>query len=276
MLHSSQQEKTRRHLHKAQDLAVSRYALQWGNVCLEEALLLFTGREYSEIGPDLPGACAGSVGGVCVYLDSLQELSDNRQRVGRVHVIPGSIEWNERPFYSVEDWENSPSEQQFLISDEFIVKKLEDPARMCNTRVGVRETLRSIQIRYEILDERDRPVQLFVGPLRLTFDASSYRGLVHCPEEHRMQSSEARDVIPPELVDELNSKGVKWRMLRAPVLGRCAAMAHYKNVTGERALLREDECLACCVEYVLKTPVRELVIISRPEGMQNARLLGSS
>ena len=71
---------------------------------LDELPNLFTGRrnlrENRECMP-----CAGAISGVCFFLNTLLNLSSNPEECSLVHVIPGRVEWDEKNFQDVYDFE---------------------------------------------------------------------------------------------------------------------------------------------------------------------------
>lgn len=138
---------------------------------------------------------------------------------------------------------------------------------MCSAKVAVHETVRSIAVRYVVLDELDRASGATLGPLQLATWASTRRGLVFCPEAHRAKSAATMATIPSELLDQLRNSGVKLRVLKAPLLGRCVALSGYElqsmRESEEIMILREDQCLPCCIKTALRDDALEIIVLSK-------------
>jgi hypothetical protein len=231
---------------------------------LDDALLIFTARKIQEVAEEAHDECAVSASGVCVYSDSLREPSDDRRLISRIHVVPGQIECHERPYFCVEEWH---TEYTGLIWDDERWVQIQDRAKMCSVKVAVRETIRSIAVHYVVLDELDQASGATLGPLQLATWASTRRGLVFCPEAHRTESAAAMATIPSELLDQLRDAGVKLRLLKAPLLGRCVALSGYElqsmGESEERMILREDQCLPCCIKAALRDDALEIIVLSK-------------
>ena len=118
---------------------------------LGDALCLFTGRNISEVDVQIGEyPAAVSVGGICVYYDSLREVSDSRQLAGRIHVVPGKIEHNDRPYYYLEDQSLAFQWKRRTEIDEETWKELQDQSVVNHVQMRVRESLRSLEVWYEI------------------------------------------------------------------------------------------------------------------------------
>ena len=118
---------------------------------LGDALCLFTGRNISEVDVQIGEyPAAVSVGGICVYYDSLREISDSRQLAGRIHVVPGKIEHNDRPYYYLEDQSLAFQWKRRTEIDEETWKELQDQSVVNHVQMRVRESLRSLEVWYEI------------------------------------------------------------------------------------------------------------------------------
>jgi hypothetical protein len=237
------------------------------NQRMDAASLLFTARRIYEVAEEAGDVCAISANGVCIYSDSLREPSDDRQLINRIHVIPGQIECHGRSYFCVEEWRSDDLGQ---VWDDERWMEIQDQAKICTFRVAVRETVRSIAVRYVVVDELDQASGPTFGPLRLATWASTRRGLVSCPEEHRADARSAEhatSIAPPELLDQLSDAGVQLRQLKLPLLGRCVTLSAYELRTlgneEEVLILREDQCLACCIKAGVGYDAGEIIILSK-------------
>ena len=229
---------------------------------IADALCLFTGRKISDMDEqygEYPAAV--SVGGICVYYDSLREVSDSRQLTSRIHVVPGKIERDDRPYYYLEDralafqWRNRAA-----IDDE-TWEKLQDQAALDRVNLSVRESLRALEVWYEILDSAGHSVGMTLSPRQLVLKSSESRGLVSCSTSHPGAGHIGR--TPDQtLLDQLKAADVDFRMLRSPMLGRCVALMIESE--GTVLILRDKECMDCCVKAALKKNPRQIIVISKP------------
>lgn len=90
---------TMQEIHGVLQYGIAQYSVgQLHTVALE----LFAGEA-----PDKPfsqlGTPAFSKSGICAYLDILREVSDSKDHAGRIHIIPGRIEYCGRPYDCLQD-----------------------------------------------------------------------------------------------------------------------------------------------------------------------------
>ncbi len=81
--------------------------------------------------------------GICVYYDTLRELSIRKEKVGRIHVVPGKIEYNNKPFRQIED-------QQWLNNDEKPSDWKGNMIDSTNASLMVTERAYSLYLNYEL------------------------------------------------------------------------------------------------------------------------------
>lgn len=227
---------------------------------MEAAICLFTGRTFDELERRIDNPCAISVGGICVYQDTLREVSDDRQLAGCVHVLPGRIEYNGRPFYTVED--KRVSSYSRFKGDEKDWDLLANKAQMSEVQVSVHETTRSLAVIYRIHDEDGRDTGKTISPFELNTQVLQSRGTVQCG--HWRQHSEemgSSDELSEAFREQLETAKIKYRELKAPLLGRCAALMGYRG--SRRMILRERVCLQCCIKTGLDDNSSNIVIVSK-------------
>ena len=230
-----------------------------GQTKLEDALRLFTGRTFASLDEDIRRPCAVSAGGVCLYIGSLREVSDRRELVNRIYVVPGRIEYHQRPFFYIEErLKRSMHFSMRLKAD--IWQCLESKAVMSEVKPIIHETTKSLSMEYEIIDEKANGTNIIIGPLSLVVGASRSRGNVHC-EHHYQQDGKAENTLPESVSSQLDDADVSYRNLEAPLLGRCAALSSSGFEYGE-AILRDEECLPCCVTTALRKDLSRILILS--------------
>ena len=137
---------------------------------LQPALQLLSGRRIAELESEtLYNLCAHSASGICASLGVLYEISDDSQEVSMTHIAPGNIEYNEKPFYFIEEQSTSSQYETFdeegdmyqplgedeeghdpLGQDEKDnYKRMGDKNQMNNILIKVRATSLSLSLCYE-------------------------------------------------------------------------------------------------------------------------------
>lgn len=160
------------------------------------ATLLFSGHWEENIPERFRAVSAVSVQGICVYIDCLREPSDDAQLLSRLHVIPGQIESESKPYQYVQDWiwyEDRPEEAELLNS-------VQSSNFMDAVKTRVRERPESLAIRYEIFDNQEISRGLSFRPIEMTEAVLSSNCQIICPPGHRSQDATIRDTISDRLV----------------------------------------------------------------------------
>lgn len=112
---------------------------------LVDATKLFTGQETFGQSHILD-VTAVSTGGLCLYLDMLRELSLDRNLVGRVHVVPGRIERDGKPFDFVSDQEHHHNGRYTGLTD--------DVTDLSEISMLAQEHVRSLRVCYKLEDKK--------------------------------------------------------------------------------------------------------------------------
>jgi len=223
---------------------------------LQDALMLFTGHLYPA---EWPGASQGttamSEGGVCVYLDILREFTLNPELTGLVHVVPGRIEKDNKPFRMVQDSLASqhaprPTANALL-------------AKLSQISLRLTETPKSLRVTY-VLGTGDLGTGCATVPISpgcLVLSALKARGLVNCSRSaSRCGDLSKRNI----LVDCSQYPIIQARVDGKPVMlcdgrvggdnVRAAAIRTRKPSLPEhsRTILADEECLDCCFAEALE------------------------
>jgi hypothetical protein len=206
---------------------------------LLDASRLFAGRDTRL--QDVPyGTSALTSGGICFYLDVLRELSLDRECAGRVHVVPGRIERDEKPFHLVVDRDHL---NKYLTGPE------DGIANFTKVSLSVKEKVRSLSISFVISRESGRAVH--IAPASFVNDVCGARGLVNCDRRKCREIISIRSDAGP--LEEYTLGGVKVFVCKGDEWVRCAIM--FLGATsdpGYRCILQTDECIQCCFRAVVE------------------------
>lgn len=240
-----------------------------GVVRLQTILELFTGRDA----PTMPATTSAiSVNGVCAFLGILSEPSEDRAAVGRIHVLPGRIEYQKKNYDRIED--------RVLLRDEAddftrTMKIACSEIVFGNRALRVKESLTALHCLLELPDsEKDRG-PLLVGPGTLATLLASRRGLIPCQSVGDSRTKDVRKLIKgcdavkigsPDEIDEarrrsasLNIGGKSVDVLRCRdskmALAALASAAYLQPNCS--VYLADKECLDCCI--------RAVMAVNRPE-----------
>ncbi|KAI1357542.1 hypothetical protein F5Y08DRAFT_352230 [Xylaria arbuscula] len=138
---------------------------------ITEGLNIFTGRDAKSEEISLRASAAAKYG-LCFYFDALRELSVDKELSGRLHVVPGRIEHQGRPFNLVTDLEmggNLPNPLSQM--NEVVLSK---SSLLCRERTS------GLNVCFAVSDDNDTTT-FHVGPCRLTNRLTiSARWYVNC------------------------------------------------------------------------------------------------
>jgi hypothetical protein len=215
-----------------------------------DASRLFTGRD-SRL-QDLPFEISAlSTSGLCFYLDVLRELSLDRECAGRVHVIPGRIEREEKPFYLVVDRSHL---------NKYLSGPKDGIAEFTDVSLSVKETVRSLTISCRLSDKKDKAVQ--IGPAALVHEACSARGLVNCNGRKCGEIVSIKSDAGP--FEEYSVSGKQVFVCKGDQWFRCASLflgMTSESLGGAHCILRTDECIQCCFRAAVELDFHQPVFI---------------
>jgi hypothetical protein len=142
---------------------------------LKTALELFSGRQVSQSSLGISAMCCN---GVCAFLGTLQEPSEDRSMVTRIHIIPGRIYHERKNYTRLVDRVKSAG----MVAPDynFTDKMAEIPNRHWKTSLSVRESSISLECLLEMSSDDPQPERLQIGPSHLSELLASTRGLVSC------------------------------------------------------------------------------------------------
>ena len=210
--------------------------------------------------------------GVCIFVDTLMEISDRPETRRSLHILPGTIEGpSGTHFSSIQDGTsmNQCAEDELKPLQDFasLEKKNTTPFE---SRLLAKESLREITVTIEISGPKGN---IWIGPTALHKAIFRSVGLIECAREGCMpitlpHSPEIMIVdgstIAPRECTSLQGE-IILRTLTGNMLARCISVAKPsgpgiipKSREGmeridARLLLRRSECIPCCIRAGLSS-----------------------
>lgn len=244
---------------------------------LEDAAMIF-GRGQIDIGKhkESSGISAVSVTGITVYLDVLSELSDDPERIGLCHVIPGHISMHGRSFIYISDLSDLDPEGEeyrarYKHGDEDVLRAptaLRDNYR--EVSLAALKSINSIQVGFLIKDS-GAGVTL-IPPAGFTLFFLRGFGLVRCNERICTGANKALpEEVSGSIVAKLDSGGLTeiWHF-QGDLVARAIALVRIEYIEGWetgamslKPIIRSQECISCCVKRALASDMGHAIILSR-------------
>lgn len=233
------------------------FILSLGTYRLIDVLTLFNGRQVQT--GDINYVSALSEGGLCAYLDILREFSLDPELFGLVHIMPGSIEKDGKPYRLVED----PAGGNVNISTEM----LQHLVTLNRASLEVTETATSLQVSYNLQSTVPGLHESKLDPIKLDDMVTRCRGLVRCPKLGiGCEKVPAGDVVE----DQTESPITKFKYGGKEIItidasarndyARAVMLMRYWNRGGAvRQLILDHQCWDCCLRATLKW--RESIVL---------------
>ena len=192
---------------------------------------------FSGLSVDLDDEIAASEGGICCYRRILSGgPSDDPDECHIIQIVPGSIEHNEKPFSRISDDR----------SERYRIPKssLRSVTSYTQIKIFLTETVETLKIYFQLTAPKDPAVEpLKIISLELMEAISHARGWVKCATvDCKMvcDVQEGGNITITFLVNEV-------QMIEGNALARCAALI-LARIQGSMCLLRNSECLQCCIK----------------------------
>jgi SH3-like domain-containing protein len=220
---------------------------------------------------------AASQNGICCYLGILEDgLSDDPDECLVVHIMPGSIEHDNKPFdHITSDEEQSENMVLGNASPSSLLQRVTSYTKM---EMSLAESLRGLQIHFRVGPDQDQSLQwVRVQPSLFLEAVIRAKGWTQCSKNDCQQLCEV-----PEgsiVVCKLGRKDIQ--VIEGDKLVRSAALV-LAELERSVYLTRKTECVQCCIrsgtqgyisEYYGGDPnavedraYMKLVVISRPSG----------
>jgi hypothetical protein len=223
---------------------------------LHSVLELFSGRRASFTSRGVSAVCQN---GICAFLGILQEVSIDKNDVGRISVIPGRIYHEKKVYTRLEDRIilRQPGED---FSGMVRIVELGKPYE--DVKLSIRETSSALQCLLQIRETPENDTFISVGPAHLASLLGTRRGLVICKQRQSPRTrrcARARDLSADQAA-LLGSQNVQFDINDKKInILRCGEPSTSVAAISDAAYLElkcslfivEDECLDCCVNTAL-------------------------
>lgn len=230
-----------------------------------DAARLFSGREIPNSSWHTSAIC---VNGICIFLDIFEKLSDDSEDIARCHVIPGSIEMQEKTFDWIEDLSNNqvlsmPTRKRRGIdtSSASTVSVQDLPDDFTGSTLIVCEKMKSIQA--AIVLERNSASPILVGPAELGASLIYSFGLVYCNGKSCSRMATLTADSNERLTDIIMNEPVNIRRYQGSKIGRCIATISTSNPQ-YTTILQGRACLNCCVQAAMRLGEGRVLVL-QPE-----------
>jgi hypothetical protein len=242
---------------------------------LEIAETIFGGKRYTGKSSGQGMNSAISENGICYYLDVLREPTTGAANIGRVHVIPGRIEYFGRPYHLLADGGSqlprmyeAPTLERSPIYPDPTAEVLEK-IRSCSggrLELLVKEHITanlSTKLLVEYAVSVNNAIQCSFKPAKAAYWLSRKEGLVVCG---RSCKGSADSILQDFRDDHLSTSGDKSR--RMTIGSNDVLMVHGGVVESyivacdlNGFLVQRDECIACCARYRIADGSKYFAII---------------
>lgn len=258
----------------ALDGVVIGHHLQVGR--LEQAARIF-GRGRVERTTHKRGSSisAVSAGGITVFLDALLDVSDDPERMGLCHVIPGHISKDGRPFNYLSDLSDFNPEGMDYQARNGQVGLYDCPSpsdlqyRYEQVSLAVAESIDSLQVGIVVKDSNANTALL--GPSQYTAKFLAAFGLVTCSGIGcSVRDGFALESTDDFKVEELDRGGLAalWHF-RGNMIARVVALMRSELLPvpddAFEAIIRTQECLNCCRATALIWNFENAIILSKAD-----------
>lgn len=217
--------------------------------------------------------CAISIGGITIFLDALRSIFDDPEHVGRCYVIQGHIEMHGRFFTYISDFTDFDPEGMDYRS-KMGLPKFNEALAPSDLQDGYKqvslvamESIDSLQVGWQVQDSNNNAV--FIGAVQFTFCYLRAVGLVRCGGRKCFAKSDSvLDAIPQGTVEQLSSRGLaKCWHFRGDTIARIIALFGIQTFSTHdepfEAILRTQECLACCEDTANILGFKNVIILSK-------------
>ncbi|KAF2253854.1 hypothetical protein BU26DRAFT_230812 [Trematosphaeria pertusa] len=233
---------------------------------LVAAIKLFTGRDTSTH----LTASAVSESGICAYLDILRNFAIDPESTGRIHVIPGMIEHDHKPFPQVQD-----NEIELMRRTGSIKELCATTAELNEVVLEITETAHSLSVNFMFRgcdDERKDGSKPFlrIGPGDIVSRAHKARGLVRCNAPARACKRKNMGAISCDNAEypilKLTVDGEVIEVCDAARSGDYLRAVALSIATGKNptyfCILSDGECIDCCLGKAVNQSIRPALVIA--------------
>jgi hypothetical protein len=231
---------------------------------LNAVLELFSGQRTSLSTPGFSALC---VNGICAFFGILRDASDDRNMVGRIHIVPGRIQCEGKSYTRLQDLTLLREQDRDFSALTAIVNQ---PEHSYQQTLVIKEGSSALQclLRFSNAERQ----QQSIGPSALAVFLGSRRGLISCKQGTEILSrSRIRKCTKVKLITPIDIEIGRTENAHFDISGksidviRCVTPSIAIEVMARAVPLDsrcttfivENECLDCCI--------RTALAVDRPE-----------
>ena len=231
----------------------------------DDAVTLFSGRKI-DITKELHTMSAVCVSGICVFLQSLESISERKEDLTICRVIPGHIEFSGHTYSRVADFEETD-----LIS-RVLFPRLEDaPDQLPQLTGGWRFSHYKArpstnELRVSLCMQHEGGASWLIGPASSTQEIIRGSGFISCRHNHSGKISSGTH----DQIDTLFERGPhKVWAFRGDLASRLVAIDKCHR-RGLHVMWGANECIDCCIGAT--HPDEQTLILSSCDGVATSAL----
>lgn len=202
--------------------------------------------------------CALASGGICAYwkiLEGLSTYDDLGYALGRIHIIPGRIEWNGIAFDRIQDWYDHSSEAFNMRPDAIDLKEMEfeEPS------LKMEQTLHSLRLAYCLTNAKKNT--LHIPPTWLLTTAIGAHGWFRCQKRQgcRRGNTAFGNTPQREICAHRGEDVILYQVPNDRTL--CATVA-FDLLFNDYCVIVNDNCTTCALDLaVAKVETQDQLII---------------
>jgi hypothetical protein len=192
--------------------------------------------------------CALASGGICAYWKILEDLSiydDHGFALGRIHIVPGRIEWNGIAFGRVQDWYDSSSDEFSEMQDQNFDLEME----FTEHALKMEQSFDGLRVGYCLTNSKQH--FLNIPPTWLLNTAIGAHGWSRCQKTQGC-SREGRVSGRKLRLETTRHRGKEVALYQAPNdRTLCAALAIAELLSNNYCVIINDNCRACTLDLAV-------------------------
>lgn len=216
--------------------------------------------------------CALASGGICAYWKILGGLSiydEHGFALGRIHIVPGRIEYQGIAFDRIQDWYDSSSDEFSEMQDQSFDLEME----FTDHALKMEQSFDGLRVGYCLTNSKQH--FLNIPPIWLLNTAIGAHGWSRCQKLQRC-SREGRVSGRALQFETTRHRGKEVALYQAPNdRALCAALAIAELLSNDDCVIINDNCRACALDLAVAgfETQRRFFIVSFPSFAQVLKLM---
>ncbi|KFZ24729.1 hypothetical protein V502_00790 [Pseudogymnoascus sp. VKM F-4520 (FW-2644)] len=196
---------------------------------LENCIELFMGFKYNQ-----GEYTALAEEGICIYRSILNGMSDDIEISGKIHILPGTIEYHGRPYTQVADYTGSIGRVTYDM--------LEVVSQYTQVAMDIKETTQQLEVWFNVTGTGNSVLQpLQVTPSALVANLCKAHGWVKC----RKSGCKHIYGVPMGNSPQFDVLGRSVQIIKGGKIARCAATTLADRLN--YCCIMQDKCIQCCI-----------------------------